>query len=182
MELMDDLKKKIERRKKFQGDGPDWLGYAIVISIVLVGGFFILSQIDAFNIQNDAEEQQARMISEYKKNLADPDNTPEAVYKRARQALLNNDLEGVLETIHPDAMWKYEDGLREAAAEGRLPEAGKRLTPLKERVSEYGEFIKVVRYTIEPIPGNEDLDLLEGYSESVEFTRNKKGIWKISSI
>lgn len=156
----------------------DWVGFAVVISAVLIGGFFILQNIGIFNDENKAQEKTEQVKAEYQKNVNDPNNTPEAVYEQARQALLNNDLEGVLETIHPEAMWKYEE-LKENATKTSMMQAAERMTPLTSKVYAEGE---VVVYETEPIPGNEDSELLEGYRETVEFTRDDKGIWKISSI
>jgi len=157
----------------------DWLGLSVVISAVIIGGFLMLGAINAFNFENEAQENKDRVLSEYKLNMADPDNTPEAVYEQARQALLNNDLEGILDTIHPDYLWKYEDGLREAAEEGILHEAAERTTPLMEKTYDKND---VVIYEIEPIPGNDSNNSLDKYSERVEFRLNSKGLWKISSI
>ena len=83
-------------------------------------------------------------------------------------------------TIYPGYLWKYEDGLREAAAEGRLPEAAKRMTPLTEKI--YEDDLGTVVYKTEHIPENDSTNPFEGYKETVEFIRMPNGIWKISSI
>ena len=121
----------------------------------------------------------------FKYNAVHGDSTPEKTYEEARIALLNNDLEGVLATIHPEYLYQYEDSLREAADEGILHEAAERMTPLKEIVDGDPKSIEIgdyVVYEIEPIPGNDSPNPWEGYSEAVTFVRDKHGVWKITEI
>ena len=49
---------------------------------------------------------------QYKWNIITSDSTPEKTYEAFRQALLDNDLDIVLKLIHPDYLWKYEEGIR----------------------------------------------------------------------
>jgi len=115
----------------------------------------------------------------FEQRIANQHNTPHEVYEEARQALLNNDLGGVLATLHPADRARFESGLREAAEQGILPEAAKRMMPLTEKI--YDDDYTVV-YKTEPIPGNSSSNPLEGVKETVEFTLDSNGLWKISSI
>lgn len=170
---------KMERRRHRP---IDWLGLAIFVSIAFMVSGFLSGEIKSFvkekNFLQEAVEFSTSRL-EFQWNVNHNDSTPEKTYEELRRALLNNDLEGALATIHPAYLYKYEEGLRGAAAEGQLSEAAERITPLKERISEYDY---VVVYTIEHIPGNDNLNPLDGYSEAVEFTLNGNGVWKISSI
>lgn len=161
----------------------DWLSWTILISAFLIGGYFVLAEIGKYLIEREVIRQEMERqvtLLEYQYNVQNETSTPHQVYEKARQALLNNDLEGVLETLHPSVLSKYEPGLRRGAGEGILHEVAERMTPLTEII--YEDDFSVV-YQTEPIPGNEDsINPLEGYKETVEFTRNNKGIWKISSI
>jgi len=157
----------------------DWLAWSVFISAIIIGGFFIFNQVSFFDTETQLRQERNQLIAEYQDNVANPDNTPHAVYEQARQALLNNDLEGVLETIHLDVVWRYEDGLKQAAQDGALPEAAELMVPLTQKVYDVNG---VVIYETEPVPGNENVNILEGYRETVEFTRDQKGFWKISSI
>lgn len=170
------------RLKKSIGKRVDWLGWVIIVSAIFFAAFFIFNVLAAYNNEIVLNALQNETISKqilYRSNVVSGNSTPEKTYEAARQALLNNDLEGILKTIHPLALGRYEDGLRKAAAQGKLREAAERLTPLEEKIYEHEDS---VRYAIKPIPGNKTINPLEGYSESVEFMRDDKGIWKISSI
>lgn len=160
----------------------DWLGLAVFASVAIMMSIFLSGEIESFvkekNFLQEAVEYSTSRL-EFQWNVKHNDSTPEKTYEELRQALLDNDLEATLETIHPASLYKYEEGLRDAAAEGKLLEAAERMTSLKERISEYDY---VVVYTIEHIRGNDNPNPLEGYSEAVEFTLNGKGVWKISSI
>lgn len=164
----------------------DWFGVAVLASFAILLSAFLLGQIgDTYTQKAESSLKEAQMREQevvYKRLHYVPpetDSTPEKTYEKARRALLNNDLEGILETIHPDSMWKYEDGLREAHAQGILSEAAERMTSLTEKVYDQQY---VVIYETEPIPGNTYDNPLEGYREAVEFTLDRDGIWKISSI
>src|SRR3989338_4568462 len=185
---MEEKSQKIEGRssqlnklvKKFR---VDWLGWTVFVAAVgIVGGFF-LNRKDGTLFEVGVRESQSQGISDqvfYLYNVQFGDSTPQKTYEEARQALLNNDLEGVLATIHPDYLRKYEEGLRKAAQEGVFYEAAGRMTPLTKKIYDDGQ--GTVVYEMEPIPGNDSPNPLEGYSEAVEFIRDKKGVWKISSI
>lgn len=160
----------------------DWLGISIIIAAGILSAAFMFEQTEIFQAalaeqtQIDNYAFQALM---YKWNVVHSDSTPEKSYEALRQALLNNDLEGALGWIHPKYLWKYRDGLKEAGEAGRLSDAVARLTPLTKKIREYGN---VVRYEHQDIPGNNNPNPLERYSEEVEFMQDYDGIWKVSSI
>lgn len=154
----------------------DWVGMSIFISAALFAASFVIQQVDSFYIENSfiqAEHQKSADYTIYQRNVKSGKSTPHKTYEEARQALLNNDLQGVLDTIYPGYLWKYEEGLRKASEQGILFEMAERMPPLKEKV--YDDEFSTVRYITEPIPGNDN-------PESIEFQRNSKGVWKISVI
>ncbi|MBI2463054.1 MAG: hypothetical protein HYV65_02360 [Candidatus Spechtbacteria bacterium] len=162
--------------------GKDLVGIAIIVAAAMIAANFIFQQTKVFT--NGIAEQSFidSLVAEelrYKFNIAQSKSTPEKTYAELRAALLNNDLNGVLKLIHPDYLWKYEDGLRKAAAEKKLAEAAARMTPLEAKIEEYGN---IVRYKLSPIPGNNNSNPLKRYGEDVEFTRDYDGVWKISSL
>ena len=170
---------KMERRRHRP---IDWLGLAVFASVALLVSSFLSGEIKSFvkekNFLQEAMEFSTSRL-EFQWNVNHNDSTPEKTYEELRQALLNNDLEATLATIHPAYLYKYEDNLRAAYQDGKLSVFVERLTPFKEKISEREN---VLVYRIEPIPGNDSPNPLDGYSEAVEFTRNGSGVWKISSI
>ncbi|MDX1535877.1 MAG: hypothetical protein R3346_03900 [Candidatus Spechtbacterales bacterium] len=172
--------KKLLRESK----GVDWLEWSMFLSVALIALFFITNQVLSFNEERaamDMQQKETDLALQFKYNIKNSDSTPEQAYQELRQALLDEDLDKAMNVIHPAYRYKYEDGLIEAYEEGRLSEAVERLTPLKEKIYDDG-FVTVV-YSVEPIPGNNySNNPMEGYNESVEFTRTQSGDWKISSI
>ena len=161
----------------------DWLSWGILISAAVIVAFFVINNAENVSFEINLRESQNQALSDetlYRYNVQFGDSTPHKTYEQLRQTLLNNDLKGALDTIHPDYLWKYEDNLTAAHNDGNLSTFLERLTPLKEKI--YDDEGGTVRYITVPIPGNDELSVLEGYTESVEFIRNRKGVWKISSI
>src|SRR3990167_4150559 len=164
--------------KKFK---IDWLGWVVFVASAVLAGVFLLNKMDGALLEVDARESQNQNISDqifYLYNVQFGDSTPQKTYEEARQALLNGDLEGVLGTIHPDYLWKYEDNLTAFHNDKDMYVLAERMTPLRAILYEYEN---VIEYSIEPIPGNNSDNPLERYAESIEFTRDNKGVWKISS-
>jgi hypothetical protein len=161
----------------------DWLSWAILISAFLLGGYSVLTEIGKFLVEQEITKQEIERQAaslEYQYNVQNETITPHQVYADTRQALLNGDVDKVLELLHPSVRHRYEPGLRRAEEEGILHEAAERMTPLTEII--YEDDFSIV-YQTKPIPGNEDsINPLEGYKETVEFTRDRRGFWKISSI
>lgn len=186
MSFTQEMKQKIGGLESLKNLGRakfDWIGFVILVSATVIVAFFVQDKLADFLKENAFRSAQLEVSADnslYQFNVKSGDLTPEKTYEEARQALLNNDLEGVLATIHPDYLWEYEDGLRQAFKEGKLSEAAARMTPLQEKV--YDDEDSTVRYITEPLPENKGKNLLEGYSESVEFLRDKRGNWKIRSI
>lgn len=186
MSFTQEMKQKIGGLERFRGLDRrkfDWIGFVVLISATVIVAFFVQDKLTDFVEENELRRLELDYTTDdtlYRYNVNKGISTPEKTYEEARQALLNNDLEGVLATIHPDYLWKYEDGLRQANKDGKLHEAAERMTPLKEKV--YDDEESSIVYKTELIPGNDSSNLFEGYRETVEFLRDKKGKWKISSI
>ena len=162
----------------------DWLGLAVFVSIAFMVSGFLSGEIESFvkekNFLQEAVEFSTSRL-EFRWNVNHNDSSPEKTYEELHQALLNNDLEGALATIHPAYLYKYEDNLRAAYQDGNLFTFTERLTSLQEKISEYGDGM-VVSYAIEQIPNNNDPNPFNNYSREIEFIRNGSGVWKISSI
>lgn len=163
--------------------GRDWVGVAIIVAAAMIAANFIFQQTKVFN--NGLSEQSFidglnTEELQYKFNIAQSKSTPEKTYAELRAALLRNDLNGVLKLIHPDYMWKYEDGLKKAAAEKKLPEAAARMTSLTKKIDEYGN---TAIYELQPIKGEENIkNAFKRHTNEVEFMRDYDGVWKISSL
>ena len=160
----------------------DWIKLSLVLVAAAMSVVFLFGQLGLYYMEMETLGYESNGLAYqmwFEQRVANQHNTPHEVYEEARQALLNNDLEGVLATLHPADRNAYEPGLQRAASEGRLPEAGRRMTPLTEKT--YDDEYTVV-YKTEPIPGNDYSSPLVGWGESVEFTLDSNGLWKISSI
>lgn len=170
---------RLERRAMRAGD---WIKLSVFLLTAATSVVFLFAQLGLHYMEMDAMGYESNNLTYrlwFEQRVANEHNTPHQVYEEARQALLNNDLEGVLETLHPADRAAYEPSLREAASKAMLPEAGMRMTPLTEKTYDDGY---TVVYKTEPIPGNDYSSPLVGWSESVEFTLDSTGLWKISSI
>jgi len=94
-------------------------------------------------------------------------NTPEQVYTKFRQALLDNDIELALEQI------------REENGEG-YREAFKDKERLKEWIGELPESISDLR--IDKNFAYYDWDKDDGYKHTIDFVKDRSGYWKIDQI
>ena len=101
-------------------------------------------------------------------------NTPEEVYKKFRQALLDNDLETALEQIREERREEYREIFSDYQKKnGDLKNLGK-VYPIEINKShEYGNFSSFNYKFVE----NEK----EFYS-SIEFEKNSEGYWQIDRI
>lgn len=170
---------RLQRRAMRSGD---WVKLSLVVVTAVLAAGFLFAQLGAYYLEVTLLGEQRNDILYrlwFERRVENEHTTPHEVYEEARQALLKNDLDGVLRTLHPADRSRFEPGLREAAAEGRLPEAAARMTPLTEKTYDDGY---TLIYRTEPIPGNDYSSPLEGWSEEVGFTLDGSGLWKISSI
>ena len=170
---------RLQRRAMRAGD---WIKLSLVLVAAAMSVVFLFGQLGLYYMEMETLGYESNGLAYqmwFEQRVANQHNTPHEVYEEARQALLNNDLEGVLATLHPADRNAYEPGLREAAQQNRLPEAAARMMPLTEKTYDDGY---TVIYRTEPIPGNVYSTPLEGWSEEVGFTLDSNGLWKISSI
>lgn len=94
-------------------------------------------------------------------------NTPEQIYAKFRQALLDNDIELALEQIREE----NRDGYREAFKdEEKLKEW---IGELPENIIKENEYNNLAYY---------DLDMGTEYKNTVSFTKNQNGYWEIDQI
>ena len=148
--------------------------------VVIICTDFVLQDIERFeeDLRMQAYFDSFRFDAlQYKWNIITSDSTPEKTYEAFRQALLDNDLDIVLKLIHPDYLWKYEEGIRSTYEKEEFVEAEKTLVPI-EKIEEYGNFS---RYQYKVLPKKSTGDLIQPYPY-VEFKRDTDGIWKISSM
>lgn len=94
-------------------------------------------------------------------------NTPEEVYARFRQALLNNDIEGALEEIVLEKREEYREALKD----------GERLEKWVKTLPE-----EITKEKIEGNFGYYDIDFGTEYKNTVDFLKNSEGYWQIDSI
>jgi uncharacterized membrane protein YcjF (UPF0283 family) len=170
---------KLIRRKHSR---KDWLKIGVLVVAGVVACLFVVGLVGRYAMELQALGEL--QTSSHRQMLFDinsrkTDSTPEKTYAIVRQALIDGDVETVIDYIHPQYRWKYEDDLRAAAADGKLSELAERTTPLTEKIREYGN---VIIYKTTHIPGNDSENILERYSEEVEFIQDIDGVWKISSI
>jgi hypothetical protein len=177
---MGSINGKLIRRKHSR---KDWLKIGVLVVVGVIACLFVVGLVGRYAMELQALDEL--QTSSHRQMLFDinsrnTDSTPEKTYAIVRQALLDGDVETVIDYIHPQYRWEYEDGLRQAAEDGTLYEAAERMTPLEGKIDEYGN---VVVYKTEPIPGNEiSNNGVKKYSEEVEFIQDIDGVWKISSI
>lgn len=153
----------------------DWVGVMVLVSAAFLVIGFLLFQVDQQGKINQAKLLNDYLYQEeflYHYKVKKSDSTPEKTYAELLDALEAEDIERVLATIHPDALWKYEDDLRDSNKDNNLSIILDRLTPLDEKIYDDGE--GVVTYIIEDIEEDEDSE--------VSFARDKEGFWKINSI
>src|SRR3989338_734189 len=77
----------------------DWLEWSVLIAAIILVGVFLLNKMDGTLFEVGVRESQSQGISDqvfYLYNVQFGDSTPQKTYEEARQALLNNDLKGVL--------------------------------------------------------------------------------------
>ena len=191
MSVLQKTKQKIKDDSNFKRrphKKMDWVGLAILVTFTAFVGLFLLQVIVGSHIQIALMNHNSEQLQEnvwFKYHAIHGDSTPEKTYEEARIALLNNDLEGVLATIHPEYLEDYDDALRKAFEESRFSEIAELMTPLTKVISGDPESIELgatVVYETEPIPGNDSPNPLEGINEAVEFVRDKNGVWKITGI
>lgn len=98
-------------------------------------------------------------------------NTPEEVYAKFRQALLDDDIEGALAQITEENREKY----REVFEDKNNIDKIKKIPDVKEikQVEQYGNFSNYSYYI-----GEEK----EGIPNYIKFTKNKEGYWLIDFI
>src|SRR3989338_4250926 len=125
---------RFQRRKHHH---KDWLAISIIFSAAFIVANFVLQDIERFeeDVRMQAYFDSFRFDAlQYKWNIITSDSTPEKTYEAFRQALLDNDLDIVLKLIHPDYLWKYEEGLRKAGEEN--------ITNALERHADEVEFMR----------------------------------------
>lgn len=100
-------------------------------------------------------------------------NTPEEVYAKFRQALLDNDIETALEQIRKEKREEYGKVLRDNEILNKYKQLPELDQIKKSEYETYGNFSSY--YYSEKIDNEEKIF-------SIEFEKNEYGYWKIDSI
>ncbi len=151
----------------------------VIIGVALTAVLVVREFTDITTARNEQIAKYMEIQSERTINAYQSQSTPKKTYKQARQALLDNDLEGVLDTIHPTVRERYRDTLEEDYRKNNLPELAENVNPLTEKVEEEEN---TVIYKTQLISISSGSNIFHNSQKHVEFTKTKNNAWKISSI
>lgn len=168
---MENSENKIENKKIFKIIKIVAVIFGVVVFLIIVNHLYVKRQIAKGELVNyygkwyTKEDLKKEFPPQYYDVPAK--NTPEEVYSRFRQALLDNDIETALGLISEKQRERYKEAFKD---ENKLKEWSSKLPEKITKESEIGNF------------AHYDIDMGTENKNTISFLKDKNGYWKIDNI